>query len=641
MTQYWLKPEAFDIALTRRERSSWLHLVNKPLEAQAELGFKTLVDLAHREPHASCAWVHNTLLVEWGEGPTLFEDYAWHARLIQIKREVRKSAQARLHAKFQAWEEPRAGFRHVESPHIIFDRGVLKAKGKALAVELSKLRAVRRQYGQDSLEALQAEMLFQRERFDVHRRYVPLLSELSERGHYFRQNEIVCLLKTSLKPVLETKPALARLHYLHQSETQPDKVAFYPDMEKFRARKCVVTTLGRYLTRHYKLEEKDVKYWAEWYNANFGPVDLKWATSPEEIVHAIGNGPSESCMSNGYHDDCEGEWYRGHVHPAAVYGSLPGWETNFGVAYIENDDEITARVICNMETKECARIYGDDARMRKALALAGFKQAQGALLGMKVRKIENRNGSGFIMPYIDAGIASGGGALHVMDYDDRYWVTKEDDEPADRYQTFDTYEGYAQKGVICATPQKTCACCGEEFDEDDLTYSEYEEEHLCNACIEDNYVTAYIRRNITDLVHRDHAVYCKSDWEWYSTRYAGEVLAQCEVTSDFYFESEVVDTPEGMMHRDLVVDLDEDYNGFDFARESATCTTHDGRVIYYLDAVTVERNNEEFILHKDDDPDDYLDAEDESGEVEEGEIGHVGQTQQANPVVETEAAIAA
>ena len=270
--------------------------------------------------------------------------------------------------------------------------------------------------------------------------------------------------------------------FLHISKQEGDlSVAFYADDEKHARDICTRMKMGKYLTKyHPELSNEQVKKFVAKFEYLHGPAPtVHYGVSQEAFIKAIGSGPSESCMAT--------LTVRGHIHPAAVYAS-----GDMTVAWLTDGSRITARTIINNATKHYSRCYGDHAKLMPLLNDAGYEQSNGALVGCRLLRMDNEDGGGYIMPYVDAGIGSGGGYLYYMNIDAEHWELTSDND----YKP--TYCGYEFGGVTqrqeCDDEDDdygSCDRCGDAFeDEDDRIYSEYNDETVCEHCADLHYVHA-------------------------------------------------------------------------------------------------------------------------------------------------------
>jgi len=381
-------------------------------------------------------------------------------------------------------------------------------------------------------------------------------------------------------------------HMVHVSVNDPLKVAYTKSLKDMLAgRQPVILTPGRLIRKLYPyLTELQVKGYAEAYLAEHTPVQLKIARSASEIVHAVGDGPSSSCMANRYHVGHSGShpWFKGHVHPAAVYGHCdndPTWDTDIEVLYFEKGGEVKARVICNAVTKACARIYGDEAKLRPAMEAMGYTQETGALVGARIRKLDNENqDSSHIIPYIDAGTGSGGGQLYYYAEGERHWMIGR--------QGNNSYRGYENNGVSWDygegededddEDRSTCDCCGDRFHDDTMTRTyDGEGDDVCEACLDAGYIYAVGRGGACLYVRVCDAVRCESDSEMYHVDYLIENDVYEATNGNCYKSEDLVSTSHGDSYVGECTHLDvDDVDGNSYAEDDEVMTTHDGRKVH-------------------------------------------------------------
>lgn len=298
------------------------------------------------------------------------------------------------------------------------------------------------------------------------------------------------------------------------------KVRYTPSIEYGRADRQIVTTLGRFLQKHYKerLPEAEIREWANRYSAATKELELKFAATADEVERVYTEGPS-SCMSK------EGSNYSSDEHPARLWGYCK----HTRVAYVENGaGEITGRALVREDVKPPVYIrqYPDmHPRLKAALERAGFVHDPAGLCGLVVPEIES--GRGVLMPYVD-GV---GYATRV----------------ANGLRLVDCGPIYVQEtsGVCEARESWTCPRCGSEHDSDAAErYSGYEDETFCDSCSE-------------DFVHAltgcgEEAVLVKHAVEVGSTWYANDdrTLERYGLTwlddGELVFERDVVEIEDGI-----------------------------------------------------------------------------------------------
>ncbi len=337
----------------------------------------------------------------------------------------------------------------------------------------------------------------------------------------------------------ERQHSAAHPLFAHVCKRDPSKVAFTESPEKGMRDIQTVTTPGRFLERYYSaiLDSEQIRDIARAYATRHEIPTLQIARLSSEIVTVYRNGPS-SCMSHSV------DSYSGDEHPCTVYGYETADETNetaLTLAYIKQDSRITARALINEARKVHMRLYGDCDLLRKALHANGYHAADP--IGFSVRAIENGNGSGYIMPYIDAGESSSYGAANVTQSGSRFVISK---------------------GGYCAgNTNGTLLADDEDEDEDeDSNYCEYYDESTNDEvyCVIvdqggrtewwsesaiDNHATRIGGEYYSDelvstdgnghefLSHVDSHTYCEETCEYWPN----DEMKRCEESDEYFHES--------------------------------------------------------------------------------------------------------
>lgn len=147
-------------------------------------------------------------------------------------------------------------------------------------------------------------------------------------------------------------------HFVHVAIKDPTRIAFTKDARD--GAKDVQTSMkpGKYLTEFFGkiLTTEQIKVFAMQHSTTFENKELKFATTPEEIQKVYEAKNLGSCFSG--------------TTKANLYGS-----GDFAVAYIETEGIVKARAVCCPERKIYARPYGDEYRLTKLLAEAGYKKS--------------------------------------------------------------------------------------------------------------------------------------------------------------------------------------------------------------------------------------------------------------------------
>ena len=209
-------------------------------------------------------------------------------------------------------------------------------------------------------------------------------------------------------------------HFAHVSRKSPNKLAFTKNDEHGERDIQTLMRPGRYLTQYFPaLSQDDIRDWCGKYAAENEELELKFATTPDEIEDVYTHGP-RSCMSYPARD------FDSNVHPTRVYGA-----GDLAIAYIEDADNesdgdgdnarVTARAICWPAKKIYGRMYGDISRLCELLEMEGFSQQthKNSFEGARLLRIENDND--FVAPYLDhIGTVHDNGKFLILSEDDEY-----------------------------------------------------------------------------------------------------------------------------------------------------------------------------------------------------------------------------
>lgn len=267
-------------------------------------------------------------------------------------------------------------------------------------------------------------------------------------------------------------------------------VAFAENEEKQKRDVFTRMRYGKYLAKyHPELNNEQVKQLVADLEYKHGePPGVKFGEAEEDFVRAIKGGPSDSCQADSFYTS-GGFNFTGHAHPAVCYAS-----GDIQVAWIEDSDgKVTARTLVNKSTKRHSRTYGDMQKLDAQLEALGYEKRSGALVGCRLLRIDNENGSGWLMPYVDAGAESGGGSLYASTEGD-YWVLN------DEGNGVNTYCGYDRRGVTTSEEEEEeepeyghCDHCGDGlFNCSDVVYSEYLQLTYCTSCADEHWTYAIV-----------------------------------------------------------------------------------------------------------------------------------------------------
>lgn len=302
------------------------------------------------------------------------------------------------------------------------------------------------------------------------------------------------------------------LEWPHKSMTDPNRLAYTRDEKSAMYGgdsdiKAVVTSIGKYLTRHWPDVPSDLIRDIVAQFTYGGSISI--TTDMARMVSVVSRGP-RSCMSSSFDIECERGVER---HPYAVYDPSLGWS----MAVRSEGDEVLGRCLIwtdpdDENTKGYVRSYkrernesahsGADEAIESYLNSRGYTKWRAWHYGTKLMKYETRRG-GYLMPYID------GGTQRVDDGGDYFEISDSGDYDASN--TGGTINQY----------EHTCEDCGAGFNDGDGYWTGiHEEHHVCDSCRDDSYTYCYSRRGNQYYINSDDTI--EVDGEYYHTDYLSD-----------------------------------------------------------------------------------------------------------------------
>ena len=199
------------------------------------------------------------------------------------------------------------------------------------------------------------------------------------------------------------------------------------------------------------------------------PVKLKITNDPDTIEHVYTKGP-HSCMK-----------YKWDKHPSRVYAS-----PDCAVAYLEESSgRITARAVLNTKNHKYLKIYGNNA-LKMLLEADGYEQ--GNLFGCRLAMVQVDEDE-YRMPWLDKSASC---IEQIIHDDEGVWFkagydgldTQVDEITAEpRIRVF-------SNGLLdyAETLTTTCDDCGDDVQEESITYLDYYDTYICDHCLDVDYV---------------------------------------------------------------------------------------------------------------------------------------------------------
>jgi hypothetical protein len=304
------------------------------------------------------------------------------------------------------------------------------------------------------------------------------------------------------------------LEHPHESQGDRSKIAYTQNEAKGQKDIQTVTSVGKYLTRHFDLPDHTIRDLVSRYGS---AARFQFVHTTAEMIYHLHRGP-QSCMVWG--DDrgvrCSDGVTR---HPYEAYDPKFGWHM---AVRIEGDDTM-GRALCMTQPVD-GKKYFVRSYLRPANATNYSQTDDGMDTWLREQGYTKENywedgerlayheaGDHFLAPYLDGGeknvtIDAGAKAL-VIDSDGEYTCDQTGGCP-----TYDNDEDYFE-----------CDDCGDRTSNDDGYWvGRQEDVQVCDSCRDNHYQYVYGRRGAQYYVHEDDAVYVESNSEHYHSDYLGD-----------------------------------------------------------------------------------------------------------------------
>jgi hypothetical protein len=286
------------------------------------------------------------------------------------------------------------------------------------------------------------------------------------------------------------------LEYPHQAESDRSRIAYTQTERKGHDDIQTVTTLGKYIKRHFpQVEDHTIRDAV----AAYAVTGCKIVRTTAEMLYHLARGPS-SCMKK--------DNFKPDAHPYLAYCPSLGW----GLAVREEGDDTVARALVNDTDKTYVRSYykagsysHSDTELEAWLQEQGYeKAADWEELHLKWVDNPRQRGS-FLAPYLDGG-------MKTVDESER-----------DGQRTLCVCEDGAwkcdrQDGEASDTSGSDCSDCGNRVhDGDGYWTGPYDEVLVCERCCDRNYTYAYSRRGDQRYINNNRVI--NVDDEYYDADY--------------------------------------------------------------------------------------------------------------------------
>lgn len=314
--------------------------------------------------------------------------------------------------------------------------------------------------------------------------------------------------KYKLHPVVEAALDVCRpdnwhqllLEWPHVSESDPARLAYTRDERAGEADRQTVTTIGKYLTRHFSLmTDHKVRDLAALYGSS---ASCKFVHTMAEMLYHLKRGPS-SCMTGNRERTCVDGVER---HPYEVYDPSLGWH----MAVREEFGQTVGRALCN--GKYFVRSYKynphgggspTDETLEAWLEEQGYEK-ENSWCAEKLMHYETQSGD-TLAPYLD-------GESKYAELRNGYLFITDDRDG--EYQCDNTC------GTASENRDTPCEDCGDRVDDGDGYWvGPHEENMVCQSCCDHNYTYAYSRRGHQAYINSDYVVWVESQDAHYDEDY--------------------------------------------------------------------------------------------------------------------------
>jgi hypothetical protein len=324
------------------------------------------------------------------------------------------------------------------------------------------------------------------------------------------------------------------LEWPHVSQGDKSKIAYTQNEIKGQRDIQTVTSVGKYLNRHFDLPDHIIRDLVSRYGS---ASRFQFVNTTAEMIYHLHRGP-KSCMVWGedHGIKCDDGVMR---HPYEAYDPKFGWHM---AVRIEGDTTM-GRALCMTSPMDGVKYFvrsylrpsnessysQTDDGMDTWLREQGYTKEGYWREGEKMAYHPARDS--FLAPYIDGG-------ERCVDINERErWLVID----CNGSWICENTGGYAtsnEEDENCFE----CACCGDNTNDDDGYWVERSEDvRVCESCFNHEYTYVYGRRGNQYHVHNDNAVYVDSQSEHYDEDYLNDNEIVCLENGDYEHMEEAIE----------------------------------------------------------------------------------------------------
>jgi hypothetical protein len=305
------------------------------------------------------------------------------------------------------------------------------------------------------------------------------------------------------------------LEWPHVSQGDKSKIAYTQNEVKGQRDIQTVTSVGKYLNRHFDLPDHTIRDLVSRYGS---ASRFQFVNTTAEMIYHLHRGP-KSCMvwSEDHGIKCDDGVTR---HPYEAYDPKYGWH----MAVRVEGDMTMGRALCMTSPMDGVKYFvrsylrpsnessysQTDDGMDTWLREQGYTKEGYWREGEKLAYHPARDN--FLAPYLD------GGERHVDVNEHERWLVID----GNGSWICENTGGYATNNEEDEN-YFDCACCDDRTDDDDGYWVERgEDTRVCESCFNHEYTYVYGRRGNQYHVHNDNAVYVESNSEHYDEDYLND-----------------------------------------------------------------------------------------------------------------------
>ena len=324
------------------------------------------------------------------------------------------------------------------------------------------------------------------------------------------------------------------LEHPHESQGDRSKIAYTQNEAKGQKDIQTVTSVGKYLNRHFDLPDHTIRDLVSRYGS---AARFQFVHTTAEMIYHLHRGP-KSCMvwSTDHGIKCDDGVTR---HPYEAYDPKFGWH----MAVRVEGDMTMGRALCMTSPMDGVKYFvrsylrpsnessysQTDDGMDTWLREQGYTKEGYWREGEKLAYHPARDS--FLAPYID------GGERCVAVNERERWLEID----GNGSWICENTGGYATNNEEDDNSFE-CACCGDNTDEDDGYWVERSEDvRVCESCFNHEYTYVYGRRGNQYHVHNDNAVYVDSQSEHYDEDYLADNEIVCLENGDYEHMEEAIE----------------------------------------------------------------------------------------------------